>query len=138
MLCRDTPLLCVFYSYCLFFTAPRGKRGWKTFYGILKGLILYLQKVRASLITFISFYCFYGFSFILIIFVCSPRCLIFPFITFCCFIKLSPVLNVVFNSFCFYVLLLIPALYSLFLYCCCFYCCSGSLGLFVAVFKGAI
>uniref|UniRef100_A0A8C8J4L6 PH and SEC7 domain-containing protein 1 n=1 Tax=Oncorhynchus tshawytscha TaxID=74940 RepID=A0A8C8J4L6_ONCTS len=23
---------------------PRGKRGWKTFYGILKGLILYLQK----------------------------------------------------------------------------------------------
>uniref|UniRef100_A0A672YFA2 Pleckstrin homology domain-containing protein n=1 Tax=Sphaeramia orbicularis TaxID=375764 RepID=A0A672YFA2_9TELE len=26
---------------------PRGKRGWKTFYAILKGLILYLQKVRA-------------------------------------------------------------------------------------------
>uniref|UniRef100_A0A8C6TLD4 Pleckstrin and Sec7 domain containing n=1 Tax=Neogobius melanostomus TaxID=47308 RepID=A0A8C6TLD4_9GOBI len=25
---------------------PRGKRGWKTFYAILKGLILYLQKVR--------------------------------------------------------------------------------------------
>ncbi|XP_055746940.1 uncharacterized protein LOC129829259 isoform X3 [Salvelinus fontinalis] len=27
---------------------PRGKRGWKTFYGILKGLILYLQKVSSS------------------------------------------------------------------------------------------
>lgn len=26
-------------------SAPRGKRGWKTFYAILKGLILYLQKV---------------------------------------------------------------------------------------------
>uniref|UniRef100_A0A671TAV6 Pleckstrin and Sec7 domain containing a n=1 Tax=Sinocyclocheilus anshuiensis TaxID=1608454 RepID=A0A671TAV6_9TELE len=27
---------------------PRGKRGWKTFYAILKGLILYLQKVHFS------------------------------------------------------------------------------------------
>lgn len=27
--------------------APRGKRGWKTFYAVLKGLILYLQKVRS-------------------------------------------------------------------------------------------
>lgn len=26
--------------------APRGKRGWKNFHGILKGMILYLQKVR--------------------------------------------------------------------------------------------
>lgn len=25
--------------------APRGKRGWKSFHGILKGMILYLQKV---------------------------------------------------------------------------------------------
>lgn len=30
------------------FPAPRGKRGWKTFYAILKGLILYLQKVSFS------------------------------------------------------------------------------------------
>ena len=29
--------------------APRGKRGWKNFHGILKGMILYLQKVRAQL-----------------------------------------------------------------------------------------
>ncbi|XP_042577033.1 PH and SEC7 domain-containing protein 1 [Cyprinus carpio] len=27
-------------------SAPRGKRGWKTFYAVLKGLILYLQKYR--------------------------------------------------------------------------------------------
>lgn len=25
--------------------APRGKRGWKSFYAMLKGLVLYLQKV---------------------------------------------------------------------------------------------
>lgn len=35
--------------------APRGKRGWKTFYAILKGLILYLQKV--------SFFFFLHFQF---------------------------------------------------------------------------
>lgn len=28
--------------------APRGKRGWKSFHGILKGMILYLQKVRGQ------------------------------------------------------------------------------------------
>lgn len=28
--------------------APRGKRGWKSFHGILKGMILYLQKVRGT------------------------------------------------------------------------------------------
>lgn len=28
-----------------FSPAPRGKRGWKSFHGILKGMILYLQKV---------------------------------------------------------------------------------------------
>lgn len=28
--------------------APRGKRGWKNFHGILKGMILYLQKVRGQ------------------------------------------------------------------------------------------
>lgn len=28
--------------------APRGKRGWKSFHGILKGMILYLQKVRSQ------------------------------------------------------------------------------------------
>src|SRR4029434_2246225 len=33
----------VFFSM---FLAPRGKRGWKTFYAVLKGMILYLQKVR--------------------------------------------------------------------------------------------
>ena len=37
-------LLC-FDQTILLISAPRGKRGWKTFYGILKGLILYLQKV---------------------------------------------------------------------------------------------
>lgn len=26
--------------------APRGRRGWKKFYAVLKGTILYLQKVR--------------------------------------------------------------------------------------------
>ena len=30
------------------FLAPRGKRGWKTFYAVLKGMILYLQKVRLT------------------------------------------------------------------------------------------
>lgn len=30
---------------CSSFLAPRGKRGWKTFYAVLKGMILYLQKV---------------------------------------------------------------------------------------------
>lgn len=35
-------------NVCLLLSAPRGKRGWKTFYAILKGLILYLQKVRRS------------------------------------------------------------------------------------------
>lgn len=29
---------------CLPSLAPRGKRGWKSFHGILKGMILYLQK----------------------------------------------------------------------------------------------
>ena len=28
--------------------APRGKRGWKPFHAILKGMILYLQKVGSS------------------------------------------------------------------------------------------
>lgn len=28
--------------------APRGKRGWKTFYAVLKGTVLYLQKVKYS------------------------------------------------------------------------------------------
>lgn len=27
-------------------SAPRGRRGWKKFYAVLKGTILYLQKVR--------------------------------------------------------------------------------------------
>lgn len=39
----------------LLLAAPRGKRGWKTFYAILKGLILYLQKV--------SFFFFLHFQF---------------------------------------------------------------------------
>lgn len=30
---------------CLPPPAPRGKRGWKSFHGVLKGMILYLQKV---------------------------------------------------------------------------------------------
>lgn len=29
--------------------APRGRRGWKKFYAVLKGTILYLQKVRDCL-----------------------------------------------------------------------------------------
>lgn len=33
---------------CLPSSAPRGKRGWKSFHGILKGMILYLQKVRGQ------------------------------------------------------------------------------------------
>lgn len=33
---------------CLPSLAPRGKRGWKSFHGILKGMILYLQKVRGQ------------------------------------------------------------------------------------------
>lgn len=40
-------------DYLLLFlsnTAPRGKRGWKTFYAVLKGLILYLQKVRRLIV----------------------------------------------------------------------------------------
>lgn len=28
-----------------FLLAPRGRRGWKKFYAVLKGMILYLQKV---------------------------------------------------------------------------------------------
>lgn len=46
-----------------FFLAPRGKRGWKTFYAILKGLILYLQKVRHFIFHFhffIFIFLFYG------------------------------------------------------------------------------
>lgn len=31
---------------CLCVAAPWGKRGWKTFSGVLKGMVLYLQKVR--------------------------------------------------------------------------------------------
>lgn len=31
--------------YSSFFLAPRGRRGWKKFYAVLKGTILYLQKV---------------------------------------------------------------------------------------------
>lgn len=39
-------VLMYFYVYfSLYFQAPRGKRGWKTFYAVLKGMILYLQKV---------------------------------------------------------------------------------------------
>lgn len=30
--------------FCLS-AAPRGRRGWKKFYAVLKGMILYLQKV---------------------------------------------------------------------------------------------
>lgn len=30
---------------CVFLPAPRGRRGWKKFYAVLKGMILYLQKV---------------------------------------------------------------------------------------------
>lgn len=33
---------------CLPSLAPRGKRSWKSFHGILKGMILYLQKVRGQ------------------------------------------------------------------------------------------
>lgn len=44
----------------LLLTAPRGKRGWKTFYAILKGLILYLQKVSQShCIEYIIYMCVY-------------------------------------------------------------------------------
>lgn len=31
-------------------SAPRGRRGWKKFYAVLKGTILYLQKVRWRLL----------------------------------------------------------------------------------------
>lgn len=31
--------------YSSFILAPRGRRGWKKFYAVLKGTILYLQKV---------------------------------------------------------------------------------------------
>uniref|UniRef100_A0A8C2KRZ4 Pleckstrin and Sec7 domain containing a n=1 Tax=Cyprinus carpio TaxID=7962 RepID=A0A8C2KRZ4_CYPCA len=34
----------IFFLLFVVVLAPRGKRGWKTFYAILKGLILYLQK----------------------------------------------------------------------------------------------
>lgn len=38
---------CVMFSHdALFLPAPRGKRGWKSFYAMLKGLVLYLQKVN--------------------------------------------------------------------------------------------
>lgn len=34
---------CISFVFSL---APRGKRGWKTFYAVLKGTVLYLQKVK--------------------------------------------------------------------------------------------
>lgn len=33
--------------------APRGKRGWKPFHAILKGMILYLQKVGSSVAAYV-------------------------------------------------------------------------------------
>uniref|UniRef100_A0A671LEA8 Uncharacterized LOC107666723 n=1 Tax=Sinocyclocheilus anshuiensis TaxID=1608454 RepID=A0A671LEA8_9TELE len=46
-ICMSIGHLQMFAFVLLFFmcnAAPRGKRGWKTFYAVLKGLILYLQK----------------------------------------------------------------------------------------------
>lgn len=45
---RDSLLyvLCLMSHDALFHPAPRGKRGWKSFYAMLKGLVLYLQKVN--------------------------------------------------------------------------------------------
>lgn len=40
--CSHTP--------CAHSSAPRGRRGWKKFYAVLKGTILYLQKVRGRLL----------------------------------------------------------------------------------------
>lgn len=34
------------HTTCALSPAPRGRRGWKKFYAVLKGTILYLQKVR--------------------------------------------------------------------------------------------
>lgn len=39
-------VLCLMSHDALFHPAPRGKRGWKSFYAMLKGLVLYLQKVN--------------------------------------------------------------------------------------------
>lgn len=36
------------FPICFPFLAPRGKRGWKTFYAVLKGTVLYLQKVKVE------------------------------------------------------------------------------------------
>ena len=36
------------FPICFPFLAPRGKRGWKTFYAVLKGTVLYLQKVKVD------------------------------------------------------------------------------------------
>lgn len=37
------------HTTCALSPAPRGRRGWKKFYAVLKGTILYLQKVRDCL-----------------------------------------------------------------------------------------
>lgn len=38
-------------AVCLRAAAPWGKRGWKTFNGVLRGMVLYLQKVSGWIIT---------------------------------------------------------------------------------------
>lgn len=41
---------------CLFFPplAPRGRRGWKKFYAVLKGMILFLQKVPHFVLCYVA------------------------------------------------------------------------------------
>ncbi len=45
------------YLFYLYSVAPRGKRGWKTFYAVLKGMILYLQKVCLFALSFSPSHC---------------------------------------------------------------------------------
>lgn len=46
----------VFLSMSLFFfhLAPRGRRGWKKFYAVLKGIILFLQKVPTFFLCYVA------------------------------------------------------------------------------------
>lgn len=56
--------------------APWGKRGWKTFNGVLRGMVLYLQKVRVVTIAvqFSNIKLFLGLSAVLTLYVCVCVC----------------------------------------------------------------
>lgn len=43
---KTTYLIMYNFPWRVAFPAPRGKRGWKSFYAMLKGMVLYLQKVN--------------------------------------------------------------------------------------------